>query len=164
MLLTWVDLLIVAVVATVVLFEVRRDFGQGLFDALAILLSLRAALWIYPYAARAVPLAVSENTNKGVWLLLAFALCAAVALLLARHAHEATRWSLDTFDPAFGFVFGVTSAVIVSHVILKSVVIFSAMKGGVPQCIADSALGHELLTFKTYHHLREFLFQFNHRI
>jgi hypothetical protein len=152
------------VVAVVVLFEVRRDFGQALFDAIGVLFSLRVALWIHPFAARAVPLALNDHTNKAVWLLLSFTLSAAAALLLARFAHEATRWSLETFDPAFGFVFGVTCAIMISHVIVKSVVIFYAVKTGVPGCIAGSALGGELLTFKSYHALRDFIIQFNHRI
>jgi uncharacterized membrane protein required for colicin V production len=164
MLLTWIDLLIVAVVAIVVIFEVRRDFGQGIFDALAVLLSVRLALWVYPVAAHAVPLAVHDNTNKGVWLLLSFALIVTGAMILSRFAHEATQWSLEAFDPAFGFVFGVTAAVMISHLIVKSVVIFYAAKQGMPKCIAESALGGELLTFKTYHHIRDFIFQFNHRI
>jgi hypothetical protein len=164
MLLTWVDLLIVAVVAIVVLFEVRRDFGQALFDAVAVLISLRVALWIYPWAAHAIPLAASDRTNKGVWLLLSFVLCVGVGLVLARFAHEGTRWSLESFDPAFGLIFGVTAAVMISHVIVKSVVIFYAAKHGMPKCIAESALGGELLTFKSYHALRDFIFQFNHRI
>lgn len=164
MLLTWVDLVIVIVVAVVVLFEVRRDFGQALFDAVAVLMSLRVALWIYPFAARAIPLAASDRTNKGVWLLVSFALCLVAALLLARFAHEGTRWSLESFDPAFGFIFGVTAAIMISHVVVKSVVIFTAPKHGMPHCIAESALGGELLTFKTYHALKEFIFQFNHRI
>jgi hypothetical protein len=52
----------------------------------------------------------------------------------------------------------------ISHVIVKSVVIFYAKKNGLPHCIADSALGGELLTFKSYHALRDFIVQFNHRI
>jgi uncharacterized membrane protein required for colicin V production len=164
MLLTWVDLLIVIVVAVVVLFEVRRDFGQGLFDTLAVLVSLRAGLWIYPFAAEAVPLAARDTTNKGIWILLSFALCTAGALVVSRRAHEATQWSLETFDPAFGFVFGVTAAVMISHVLVKGVVAFYAVKQGMPACVADSALGGELLTFKSYHALRDWIFQFNHRI
>ncbi len=52
----------------------------------------------------------------------------------------------------------------ISHVFVKAIVVFYAAKHGVPHCIADSALGGELLTFKSYHALRDWLFQFNHRI
>jgi uncharacterized membrane protein required for colicin V production len=160
MVLTWVDLLVVVVIIGVVLFEVRRDFGQTLVDTVALLLTMRAAVWLCPAAARAVPLAASETVNRGIWLILAFILCSAVALLLARFAHEATRWTLDTFDPVFGFVFGMTSAVIVSHILVKSLAMIYATKAGLPQCIAHSALGEELLTFHSYHHLLEFLSRF----
>lgn len=160
MVLTWVDLLVVLVIIGFVLCEVRRDFGQTLVDTVALLISMRAAVWLGPAAARSVPLAASETVNRGVWLLLAFVLCSAVTLLLARFAHEATRWTLDTFDPVFGFVFGMTSAVIICHVLVKSLAIVYATKAGLPPCVAQSALGEELLTFRSYHHLLEFLSHF----
>jgi uncharacterized membrane protein required for colicin V production len=164
MVLTWVDFLVVLVIIGFVLFEVRRDFGQTLIDTVALLLSMRAAVWLCPSAARTVPLAVAETLNRGVWLIVAFVLCSAVGLLLARFAHESTRWTLETFDPVFGFVFGMTSAVIISHVLMKSLAMIYATKAGLPPCIAQSALGEELLTFRSYHHLMQFLSQFpNHR-
>jgi Co/Zn/Cd efflux system component len=164
MVLTWVDLLIVLVVIGAVLWEVRRDFGHSLLDTVAVLLSLRAAMLIWPAAARAMPLGVTDATNRGLWLLLSFLLCAGIGLFLARLAHQATRWSLDTFDPVFGFVFGITAAVIACHVIVKAIAIMYADKHGLPQSVAQSALGQELLTFRSYHHLVEFLSRFPNRV
>jgi len=160
MLVTWVDLIIVLLILGFVLFEVRRDFGQTLLDTLAVLLSLRLTTWISPAIAKAVPIAIGEATNRGAWYLLTFVLLAVGALFLARWAHEATRWSLDTFDPAFGFVFGLMSAVLTCHVCMKAIAIAYGKKHGLPPCIVESALGQELLTFKSYQHLVAFLSQF----
>jgi uncharacterized membrane protein required for colicin V production len=160
MLVTWVDLIIVVVILGFVMFEVRRDFGQTLLDTLVVVLCLRLTTWLSPAVAQAVPIAISDAMNRGVWYMLFFVLLVAGGLFLARWAHEATRWSLDTFDPAFGFVFGLTSAVLTCHVCMKAIAIAWGKKHGLPPCIVESALGQELLTFKSYQHLVVFLSQF----
>ena len=75
--------------------------------------------------------------------------------------HEATQWSMDTFDPIFGCLFGLTTGVIMAHTTVKILAMLYTTRHGLPDFLADSGLGVELLYFKTYHHVADFLTNFH---
>jgi uncharacterized membrane protein required for colicin V production len=161
--LTWIDILLAVIILGWVIVEVRRDFGRALFDTLAALVSLRLALLVSPTLAPLFSFAGAENARHGWALAVLFVLFGALALLLARFVHESTQWSMDSFDPVFGCLFGVTAGVIMAHVTVKVLSLIYANSHGVPTFLTDSGLGEELLTFKTYHRFADFLAGFRDR-
>jgi uncharacterized membrane protein required for colicin V production len=161
--LSWIDVLLAVVIVGWVILEVRRDFGRSLFDAVAVLGSMRMALLFYPSAAHWFAFAGSPAAGQGVALGVLFVLFGALALVGAKFLHEATQWTMDSFDPVFGCLFGVTSGVIVAHMTVRILAMLYATPHGPPTFVADSGLGLELLYFKSYHHVADFLINFRER-
>jgi uncharacterized membrane protein required for colicin V production len=161
--LTWVDILLAVMILGWVILEVRRDFGRGLFDALAVLVSMRLTLLGYPLAARLFGSASSPNATQGWAVATLFVVLCALTLYASKIVHEATQWSMDTFDPIFGCLFGVTTGVMMAHMTVKILAMLFTTRRGLPPFLADSALGVELLYFKTYHQIADFLVNFRDR-
>jgi uncharacterized membrane protein required for colicin V production len=161
--LSWIDVLLAVVILAWVLLEVRRDFGRSLFDAVAVLVSMRMALLLYPSAVGAFSFAGSPHGSRGLALATLFVVFSAIALVLAKYLHSATQWTMDSFDPIFGCLFGVTSGVMMAHMMVRILALIYTTKQGLPSFLADSGLGAELLYFKTYHEVAEFLTNFRDR-
>src|SRR5437870_13659814 len=109
--LTWIDILLAVMILGWVIVEIRRDFGRALFDTLAALVSLQLALLVSPAAAPLFSFAGPENVRLGWALAVLFVLFGAITLFVAKIVHEATQWSMDSFDPVFGCLFGLTAGV-----------------------------------------------------
>jgi uncharacterized membrane protein required for colicin V production len=161
--LSWIDVLLAVVIVGWVILEIRRDFGRSLFDAVAVLVSMRLALLFSPSAGHWFAFAGSPEAGRGAALGALFVFFSIPLLIGARILHEATQWTMDSFDPVFGCLFGLTSGVIAAHVTVRVLAMLYATPHGPPTFVADSGLGLELLYFKTYHHVADFLINFRDR-
>jgi uncharacterized membrane protein required for colicin V production len=161
--LSWIDVFLAVVIVGWVILEIRRDFGRSLFDTVAVLASMRMALLLYPGVAHWFAFAGSPEAARGTALGTLFVFFGAVMLVVSKFVHEATQWSMDSFDPIFGSLFGVTSGVIVAHMTIRILAMLYSTHQGLPTFIADSGLGAELLYFKTYHQVADFLINFRNR-
>jgi hypothetical protein len=105
----------------------------------------------------------SPQASRGAALATLFIGSGVLALLVAKVLHEATQWSMDTFDPIFGCLFGVTTGVMLAHMTVRILAMLCSTQQGLPTFLADSGLGQELLYFKTYHQVADFLISFRDR-
>src|SRR3990172_571356 len=152
-----IDLVLVALVVGVVTLETRRGFGKGIFDFVALLISIRGVSLIVPHAAQAVKLARDAPANEAVWFAALFVVLGGVLLFIGKLAYDSTLISLDTFDPFLGGVLGFAVAVIIGHALLKVLAISAGVDGAPPEILAKSPLGMEFYHFITWHKVIDFL-------
>ena len=62
---SWLDGLLLLVVVSLILWEIRRDLGQSLFDTVALLFGLRLAIWLGPTLAGELGMG-QPNQARGV--------------------------------------------------------------------------------------------------
>ncbi len=153
--LSWLDGLLMLVVVSVILWEIRRDLGQSLFDSLAFLLGLRLALWVGPAVSRYLTFATPEQAH-GLALIGVFVIGSAAGLVGGFYLYTVTRWTLDTFDRVAGAVLGFSSAVIVCHVLVVSLTLMFGTSARPPAFVTGSRLGQEALSFHTFQQVVEF--------
>ena len=145
---SWLDGIIIVIIIALILWEVRRDLGQSLFDTVALLLGLRVAWWLGPLLAPSLGMG-NPNLARGVALLIVFVVASAGALVVGWYLHRLTLWTLDQFDRVSGLMLGFTSAVIVCHLLVTSVALMGATKWGPPKYVKQSWLAQEALSFRT---------------
>ena len=152
---SWLDGLLLSVAVLLILWEIRRDLGQALFDTMAVLLGLRLALWLGP--ALAVQLTYwHPNQARAVALVSLFVAGAGIGLVLGFYLNAVTRWTLDSFDRVVGVMLGFSSAVIVCHVIVAGLALYYGSHAGPPAFVTGSPLGHEALSFRTFQEVLDF--------
>jgi hypothetical protein len=135
-------------VTALVLWELRRDLGQTLFDTIALLVGLRMALWLGPVLARYLDPGAPAH-SRGLALLIVFVVASAAALAIGYYLNALTRWTMDQFDRVAGLVLGFSSAVIVCHVLVTSMALMWGTPKGPPAFVKKSHLGQEALSFRT---------------
>jgi uncharacterized membrane protein required for colicin V production len=152
---TWLDGLLLLVGVALVIWELRRDLGQALFDTVALVVGLRLALWVGPGLAPHLGLA-NPNDARAIALLVVFAIGTTVGLVAGFYLNAVTRWTLDQFDRVAGLLLGFSGSVIVCHVLVAFFALLGTTKTGPPQYIAHSPLAQEALTFRTFHEVIQF--------
>jgi uncharacterized membrane protein required for colicin V production len=152
---SWLDGLLILVVVLLVLWEIRRDLGQSIFDTVALLFGLRLALWLGPSLAGCLGMAHPQQA-RAVALFLLFVIGTGAGLVGGFYLNAVTRWTLETFDRVAGVLLGLSGAVIVCHVIATSLALYYGSHAGPPAFIAQSPLGHEALSFHTFHEVLDF--------
>jgi uncharacterized membrane protein required for colicin V production len=152
---SWLDGLLLLVVVSLILWEIRRDLGQSLFDTLALLFGLRLRLWLGPSLAGHLGMA-HPNQARGVALLALFIVGSGAGLVGGYYVYAVTRWTLDTFDRVAGVLLGFSGAVIVCHVLVATLSLLCGAPNKPPAFITQSALGHEALSFHTFQQVIEF--------
>ncbi len=152
---SWLDGFLVLVAIVVILWEIRRDLGQALFDTLSLVLGLRLALWLGPSLSRHLGMG-DANHARAVALLLLFVAGAGVGLIAGFYLNTLTRWTLDQFDRVAGVLLGFSGAVIVCHVLVTAIVLFGTTKAGPPTQVVRSSLAQEALTFHTFRQVVKF--------
>ena len=156
------DFIVVAVFALALAVEVKRGFGKAVFDFAALLVAVRAA----PMLAGALSgwiRAAPTPANEAVLYAVSFAIIGGVLVFLGKLLYDATLVSAETFDPLLGGFCGVAMAIILCHVLMRTVAL-AAGPESVPQVIRDSAMGTEFLTFESYHRLVNVLYSFNREV
>lgn len=152
---SWLDGLLLGVAVCLILWEIRRDLGQSLFDTLALLLALRLSLGLGPWLAGHLGMA-HPNQARGVALLLLFSVGTAAGLIGAFYLHAVTKWTLDTFDRVAGLLLGFSGAVMVCHVLVTSLTLCYGTPAKPPAFVAQSPLGQEALSFHTFQQVMQF--------
>lgn len=145
---SWLDSFLVVVIVALVLWGIRRDLGQSLFDTMALMLGLRVAQWLGPELSPHLGMD-SPNQARGVALLLVFLVTSGLGLVAGYYLHRLTLWSLDQFDRVSGLLLGFSSAVILCHVLVTTVALCGATKSGPPRYVKQSFLAKEMLSFRT---------------
>src|SRR5205085_611840 len=102
---SWLDGLLVVVAVLLVLWEIRRDLGQAIFDTVALLVGLRLALWLGPSLAGHLGMA-PQNEARAVALIALFLVGTGAGLVAGFYLNALTRWTLDSFDRVAGVVLG----------------------------------------------------------
>jgi uncharacterized membrane protein required for colicin V production len=152
---SWLDGLLVLVVVSMILWEIRRDLGQSLFDTVALLLGLRLALWLGSPVSRHLTFATPEQAH-GLALLGVFLIGSGAGMVGGFYLYTVTRWTLDTFDRVAGAVLGFSSAVIICHVLVASMALMYGASDKPPAFVTGSRLGQEALSFHTFQQVIEF--------
>src|SRR5437660_12415153 len=91
---SWLDGLLVLVAVLLVLWEIRRDLGQSIFDTVALLFGLRLALWLGPLLAGHLGM-TQPNQARAVALLAVFVVGTGAGLVAGFYLNAVTRWTLD---------------------------------------------------------------------
>jgi uncharacterized membrane protein required for colicin V production len=152
---SWLDGLLTVVVVLLVLWEIRRDLGQSVFDTVALLLGLRLALWLGPSLAGHLGM-THPNQARAVALFMLFVVGTGAGLVAGFYLNALTRWTLDSFDRVTGVLLGLSGAVIVCHVLVAGLALYFGSHIGPPAFIVQSPLGHEALSFHTFHEVLDF--------
>jgi uncharacterized membrane protein required for colicin V production len=152
---SWLDGLIALVGVGLVLWGIRRDMGQSLFDTIALMFGLRLALWLSPAFAQHLRFATSTQA-RGIALVAIFVLVSGAGVVLSYFLNAMTRWTMDSFDRVAGAVLGFSSAVIVCHVLVASLNLIFTTPSGPPSFVRHSLLGGEILSFHTFEQVIQF--------
>jgi uncharacterized membrane protein required for colicin V production len=152
---SWLDGLIALVAVALVLWGIRRDMGQSLFDTIALMFGLRLALWFSPALARNLHIGTATQ-SRGLALIALFFLISGAGVVLSYYLNAMTRWTMDSFDRVAGAVLGFSSAVIVCHVLVASLALIFATPSGPPPFVKQSVLGGELLSFHSFEQVVQF--------
>jgi uncharacterized membrane protein required for colicin V production len=152
---SWLDGFLLLVVVAAILWEIRRDLGQSLFDTVALLLGLRLALWVGPAVSRHLTFATPVQA-RGLALLGVFLIGSAAAMVGGFYLNTITRWTLDTFDRVAGVLLGFSSAVIICHVLVVSLAFIYGTPTKPPAFVTGSRLGQEALSFQTFQQVIQF--------
>jgi uncharacterized membrane protein required for colicin V production len=155
MVISWLDGLLIVLVVLLVLWEIRRDLGQSVFDTVALLFGLRLALWLGPSLAGRLGMA-HPNQASAVAMLILFVVGTGGGLVAGFYLNAVTRWTLDSFDRVAGVLLGLSGAVIVCHVVVAGLALYCGTHTGPPAFIVQSPLGHEALSFHTFHEVLDF--------
>ena len=157
------DFIVVAVFALALAVEVKRGFGRAVFDFAALLVAVRAAPMLAEALSRWIRPAPTP-ANEAVLYAVSFAIIGGVLVFLGKLLYDATLVSAETFDPLLGGFCGIAMAIILCHVLMRTVALAAGPAESVPQVIRDSAMGTEFLTFESYHRLVNVLYTFNREV
>jgi len=161
--LNWVDFIIVGLFAAAVILEAKRGFGRALFDFAALLVAVKVTPTLAGSASHALQFTGKSSTNEAAVYLVLFLIIGGALAFLGKLLYDSTLISAETFDALLGGLFGVGIAIVLCHVLVRTIALNAGAPGIPPEVIAQSAFGAEFLTFESYHRLLEVLYNF-HRV
>jgi uncharacterized membrane protein required for colicin V production len=123
---TWVDLLIVAIIIGIAFLESKRGFGYAIFDLIGGIIALKTSMFLSAVLAESAPLGFHPEGAQGFWLAISFIVLATLALLASRLIYQNTLISLDVMDPTVGAILGIGSGLLVSYIVLQVMLFASA--------------------------------------
>ncbi|MDO8683059.1 MAG: CvpA family protein, partial [Armatimonadota bacterium] len=140
-----VDFFIFLILVVVVSLEAKRGFGRAILDFAALLVACRVASALIPTLSHSIKLAAKTHTNEAYIYAISFIVIGAILLFVAKLIYDTTLISADTFDLPLGAIFGVGVAVVLCHVMVRTIAL-NIGGSAVPPIIASSFLGKEFLT------------------
>jgi len=161
--LNWVDFVIVGLLAAAVILEAKRGFGRALFDFAALLIAVKFTPMIAGLASHALRFTAKSSTNEAAIYAALFVMIGAVLVFLGKLLYDSTLISAETFDALLGSLLGVGIAIMLCHVLVRTIALNAGAPNIPPEVIAQSAFGNEFLTFESYHRLLDVLYNF-HRV
>jgi hypothetical protein len=149
------DVTLLLLIAGLVIWEIRQEAGRSLLDVTVTALVLHLThIYAAPLTASLGWDALPGGNISPLATALLFGTLWPLGLAVSWYFHRQTRWSMDHFDGAFGFVFGLAMAVMVGHVVTDVAADMAIIKHGrLPDAVAKSAIVDELRSFRTYHEL-----------
>ena len=138
---TWFDLVVILIIVAFGTVEAKRGASPAAMDCAALVIVGQIANGAHDTFSSSIGVA------PAIGFTILLVVLGVLGILLARFLHHMSMFSLDTFDPIVGAVFGVASGIAVAHAFAQIVLV-----NGGPECsaLANSALGNEILNFATY--------------
>lgn len=152
-----IDVVLVVLLIGAVAVETKRGFGRAIFDFAALLVAVRGMSLLAPVLARSIHFAKDAQANEAICFAALFVVVGGALLYLGKLAYDSTLISLDAFDPFLGSVVGFGVALVIGHVVVKSLAIAAGVDGVPPSALTDSALGMQFYQFTAYHKVFDFL-------
>ncbi|MEN6521493.1 MAG: CvpA family protein [Armatimonadota bacterium] len=146
-----IDIFLVVILLGIMLLETKRGFGKAVFDFVALLAAVRLVPLVVPQLAKSFCFMSESHANEALLFAGVFAVLGMVLLLIGKKVYDATLITLDTFDPPLGGVLGIGVAIILGHVVMKSLAIAASAGGVLPDALSNSSIGMEFYQFVTYH-------------
>jgi len=154
--LTWFDVVGLLLLALVAWLESLRGFGRALFDIIGAIIALKVASVLSAPLGRSLPLFGAGGSSEAFWYATLFVVLCALVVIGSKLIYETTLLSLDVFDPVVGGLLGVGSGMIVAHVFLRTLLTIYG-DAEVAGLLMGSFVGRELIQFRSYHHVINWL-------
>lgn len=155
---TWVDAVVTILLIGLVLIEIKRGFGQAIFDLAAVFIAMRLSYalanpqaGILKLASKSVPLAYG----------ISFVVIAILLILVGHLIYMSTLLNADQFDSFFGGVIGIFVGIIVCHCFVNALNMLAGPDNSA-NIVQNSVIATEFLDFATWHKILNFLYNFNH--
>lgn len=152
-----IDVVLVVIAIVTVAIETKRGFGKVVFDFIALLITVRMVALISPKVASVISFSADPLVSEAIWFGIFFVVVGGILIYIGKIIYESTLLSLDTFDPFLGGVLGIGVAIVIGHVIVKTLAISAGVDGAPPDVLVNSKLGMEFYNFTTYHKIIQFL-------
>lgn len=149
---SWVDVMVILVVILIAFAESHRGFGLALIDVVGAIVGMKLALFLAPILAESASLGFAQGTAKAFWLVVLFVLLVVVTLVAGKLIYSSTLLSLDVLDPIIGALLGIVSGLLVSHVILRAMLLATLGDPFGKQLAATFAV-QQLVEFRGLNHI-----------
>ena len=153
---TWFDVVGLLLLALVAWLESLRGFGRALFDIIGAIIALKVASVLSGPLSKSLPLFGAGGSSEAFWYATLFVVLCALVVIGSKLIYETTLLSLDVFDPVVGGLLGVGSGMIVAHVFLRTLLTIYG-DAEVAGLLMGSFVGRELIQFRSYHHVINWL-------
>ena len=153
---TWFDVVALLLVALVAWLESLRGFGRALFDIIGAIIALKVASVVSGPLSNSMPLFGAGGSSEAFWYATLFVVLCAVVVIGSKVVYETTLLSLDVFDPVVGGLLGAGSGMVVAHVFLRMLLIIYG-DSSAANVLVGSFVGQELIQFRAYHHVINWL-------
>jgi uncharacterized membrane protein required for colicin V production len=151
---TWVDAVVLVMFVGLVFIEIKRGFGQAIFDLAAVLIAMRLAyVLVNPQGGviRAAP------SSEAVTYAVIFLALAVVMWFVGHLIYRSTLLNADMFDAFLGGVVGIFAATTVCHVFVTTLNLMAGPNDAT-NVVLNSPLAIEFLEFGMYHKILDFLY------
>ncbi len=154
---SWLDYVLIFLIAGTVALEMFRGFGRSVFDALLLyaaifsanVLSLPLAMHVRFHSGAAI-----NHSYAYVLLLVVFGV---LALGLSRFVYSMTLINTGMFEWLLGIGCGIAAGMMIAHSIVHAMDMADPSQTGNGRLIATGPVTHEMLDFTTYHSVLETL-------
>lgn len=153
---TWFDVVGLLLLALVAWLESLRGFGRALFDIIGAIIALKVASVLSGPLSNSLSLFGAGGSSEAFWYATLFVVLCALVVIGSKLIYETTLLSLDVFDPVVGGLLGVGSGMIVAHVFLRTLLTIYG-DAAVAGLLMGSFVGQELIQFRSYHHVINWL-------
>lgn len=147
---TWFDIVVLLLVASVAWLESNRGFGRAIFDVIGAIVVLKIATFAAHPLGLAFPLSRVAGTSDAIWLVTVFVALMVLVVIGSRFLYETTLLSLDVLDPVVGGLLGAISGMIISYVFLRTMLLVYG-DSQAANVLLGSFVGQELIKFRTFH-------------
>ncbi|MCX7785544.1 MAG: CvpA family protein [candidate division WOR-3 bacterium] len=147
----WIILLVALIIIIVQTARGSKEMDIPLFEMIALLLTTWIALKTYSSIANFLPI------SKGVTLLIMFIVMAVILLYIAKLITTRLELTWEPFDAYLSFIFGVATAWIVLHFILRLILVATDPTSQIAVLIQNSPVAKEILEYNIFKAIGRFL-------